>query len=91
MQNDTRDEAVVAEFRKRKIRQYLLAIPMVLAVALLLLGKRSDDGVQVIAGLGLIVAMVAFSFWNWRCPACNKYLGRGSAPTFCSKCGAALK
>jgi len=34
-----------------------------------------------------IVAMFAFCIRNWRCPARDKYLGRGFHPKYCSKCG----
>jgi len=39
----------------------------------------------------LVAAAVIFSFANWRCPACNGYLGRGINPKFCSKCGTELR
>jgi len=32
-----------------------------------------------------------FSLYNWRCPACNKYLGKQRSPKYCSKCGVALQ
>ncbi|TMQ49613.1 MAG: hypothetical protein E6K73_09610 [Candidatus Eisenbacteria bacterium] len=43
------------------------------------------------AFLVLVAAAVIFSFANWRCPACNGYLGRGINPKFCSKCGTELR
>ena len=38
----------------------------------------------------VILGVVLFSLKNWRCPACNAYLGKGMAPSFCSKCGIPL-
>ena len=32
-----------------------------------------------------------FSFRNWRCPACNGYLGRSMSMNFCPKCGVELR
>jgi hypothetical protein len=32
-----------------------------------------------------------FSFRNWRCPACDKYLGKAIGPRFYAKCGVALQ
>lgn len=39
----------------------------------------------------LVISALAFSLWNWRCPACNRYLGKGARPRFCAKCGAPLQ
>lgn len=38
----------------------------------------------------VVVAAVAFSFRNWRCPACRAYLGRKFNPRHCPGCGAEL-
>jgi hypothetical protein len=38
-----------------------------------------------------IVSYLFFTFRNWRCPACNRYLGKGFNPSFCPKCGVQLK
>ena len=38
----------------------------------------------------LVVGVLIFSFRNWRCPACNRYLGRTMSPRFCPKCGVEL-
>jgi DNA polymerase II large subunit len=38
----------------------------------------------------VIISVLAFSFLNWRCPSCNKYLGKAINPKFCSKCGTQL-
>ena len=39
---------------------------------------------------GVVLSSVLYSFWNWRCPSCNKSLGRSMFPRFCAKCGAKL-
>jgi rRNA maturation endonuclease Nob1 len=31
-----------------------------------------------------------FSLFNWRCPSCNKYLGKAINAKFCAKCGVQL-
>jgi hypothetical protein len=92
-----------AEFRQqfsiRRKRQIILAIPLVaLMVGFAVL---TDEGSGTIAGLppsvagpGLIVLVagaVVFSLKNWRCPACDRYLGKGMSPRFCPKCGVALR
>jgi hypothetical protein len=35
----------------------------------------------------IILACVVASFFNWRCPACNSYLGKSVSPRFCAVCG----
>ncbi|MGC8774745.1 MAG: hypothetical protein ACP5R6_05750 [Chlorobaculum sp.] len=39
----------------------------------------------------VVIGALVFSFKNWRCPACDKYLGRSMNPHFCWKCGIALR
>jgi rubrerythrin len=43
------------------------------------------------AAIAVILGFVAFTLWNWRCPACNRYLGKGISPSFCPKCGVPLQ
>jgi hypothetical protein len=88
-----------AEFAKRRRRQLLAAIPIVAIIVLrVVLDKEAEasflgqSGGLVIGGaLVVILGTIAFSLWNWRCPACNKYLGKGISPAFCAKCGVALR
>lgn len=42
------------------------------------------------AAVVLILGGLGFSLYNWRCPACNKYLGKAMSPKFCAKCGVEL-
>lgn len=86
------------EFLKRRRRQILLAVPVVLAMV----GMMSASGRpgETVLGLPAQVAAVGFvslvglalvlSFTNWRCPACNRYLGKTISPRFCAKCGVSL-
>ena len=39
----------------------------------------------------LVVVALGFTLFNWRCPACNRYLGKTFSPAFCAKCGAPLR
>jgi len=41
----------------------------------------------VVAALGVLW----FSLANWRCPACEKRLGKDYNPRFCPRCGVRLK
>lgn len=92
-------ERIVAEFARRRRRQLIATAPTLAIIFLLLIMKREPHpqilGVSadrlVLFAMGGIVAAIAFSLWNWRCPACSRYLGRTTNPAFCSKCGAKLR
>ncbi len=90
------------EFRRRRKRQIILLIPLFL----LLLGatflrpektaslEPDAEGVAfvvvAICFIGFVVFALFFSFRNWRCPACNAYLGRSLFVSSCSRCGASF-
>ena len=82
----------------RRRRQLMLTAPVVLLVlgASMMRDGRTDTffGLSPEIGgpafLALMIAAVAFSFRNWRCPACDKYLGRNFHPRHCPSCGIAL-
>lgn len=92
-------QRIVAEFRKRRNRQLAVSIPfLVIFVSSLWLRDHPDRLPVEFSGttflvifLGAIGAILAFSLANWRCPACNRYLGKGFSPRFCPKCGARLQ
>jgi protein-S-isoprenylcysteine O-methyltransferase Ste14 len=88
-----------AEFARRRKRQLLVSIPLAAVVILFAVFSRTAEtprlglppavlGVTVFV---LVLGAIAFSLWNWRCPACNKYLGKGISPSFCPKCGVPLQ
>lgn len=87
------------EFARRRTRQWILVIPMVIAVIAIRSAGDSGDptsyglptSVAIAIGFALIIGAIAFSLYNWRCPSCSKYLGKGINPTFCAKCGFRLK
>lgn len=92
-------ETIITEFKKRRTRQYIVAA-ILLPVFLLLIfvGENPDSDalssyrdVIIFSLLGIVICLVGFSFWNWRCPSCKKYLGKGINPGFCSNCGARLR
>jgi hypothetical protein len=88
---------VKREFALRKRRQIMVAIGVVPVIGLLLLSKGKWGPAVAItreAGpylFGAILLAVGYSFWNWRCPACRKYLGKSLGPAFCAGCGAKLR
>lgn len=84
------------QFALRRRKQIILAIPLI-AVIVLLVSSEGKDSVLgmplTVAGPGaviVILAGLAFSLYNWRCPACKKYLGKAISPKFCAGCGEEL-
>lgn len=87
------------EFRKTKRRQILFLTPLAILLAVITNPEKlnlskyidiSGDN-RIFIVIIFLVGMFIFSFINWRCPACNKYLGAKNNPRFCSACGAQLK
>src|SRR5262245_36070128 len=88
------------QFAERRKRQILLAVPLV-AVVLAFSFLTDEKNRVVLPGVSpnvvgpvvvlAVVGALIFSFRNWRCPACDKYLGKGISPSFCPKCGVALQ
>lgn len=85
---------IVQDFRLRKGRQLLaIAAALLLIVFLALAHKQSDlfghiskntiFAMQVM----VIAAFIGFTSANWRCPSCNKYLGKDINKHGCRKCG----
>lgn len=94
---DRNDETrVVEEFGKRRTRQYVAIVPAIVMVVAAVIAKHHGSflglEMSVVGPIAAIVVggVLVFSFVNWRCPACNGYLGRGASPKFCRKCGARL-
>jgi len=88
------------QFGIRRRRQMILAIPLVALVVVFAVLTDEKAGGTVLglpmslagpAFLVLILGALVFSFRNWRCPACDRYLGKGINPRFCQKCGVALQ
>jgi hypothetical protein len=86
------------EFARRRKRQLLATIPLLVVVLAIAMGsgKSSNQlfGLPVTiwgpVAAAVFIGTFAFAFQNWRCPACNKYLGKDWGPRFCPKCGVAL-
>jgi hypothetical protein len=87
------NDRIIQDFRLRQSRQLLaMALTLFLLLFLVLIYKRTDIfgefsrsgifGLQIV----LIAAFIGFSFINWRCPSCNKYLGGDINRRICRKC-----
>ena len=92
-----RDPRIVEEFQRRRKRQLIVTLPLVVLVfTILVMGDRggSFGGIScsslAIPAFAVLIGLIIFSLKNWRCPACNGYLGKAISPRFCSRCGAPL-
>ena len=68
------------------------------AMAALAFTEESDTffGLSVavlgpISLVAIVVGWVIFNSRNWRCPACDNYLGRAFNPKHCHNCGIELR
>lgn len=97
-ENHNKDK-IIAEFNIRKKHQWIISIPLFIIIIFFLIINDKKEftafGLSFIELLylfiAIIIAAIIFSFYNWRCPSCEKYLGKGINPKFCSKCGAKLQ
>ena len=91
-QTEYQKARVREEFATRRKRQLIVTIPiLLLLIGYVLLGERTENTAYPFILIGVVLVTLVFSFRNWRCPACDGYLGRGLNPKFCSKCGAQLR
>lgn len=87
------------EFARRRTRQLIALVPVLIAIALLFWFDRhrgasiagiNPDAMPIVP-FAFVAGVVLFSLFNWRCPACSGHLGRGWNPRYCPKCGASLR
>jgi hypothetical protein len=88
------------EFAVRRKRQLFVSIPLAVFMIgfLIVVDDKSkapilglSPAVLVVGFAVVMIAGVAFSLINWRCPACRRYLGKHINPSFCHRCGAPLR
>jgi hypothetical protein len=92
------NKQIMQDFGLRQSRQFLaIAATLFLLLFLALLYKRPDlfgefsKDTIFAAQIMLIVAFIGFSAFNWRCPACKKYLGTNINRRICKQCGTRLR
>jgi len=86
-------------FAKKWRRQIVLTIVSIGAMSPLVIAEKSANQAAFgippsVWGPFVLVMLVTFAgltLYNWRCPACGRYLGRSFRPSFCPKCGVALR
>ncbi|MDH3297861.1 MAG: hypothetical protein OEM96_06250 [Gemmatimonadota bacterium] len=86
---------VQTEYAIRRRRQAISTIPvgaLGLAVTISGGGLFGLGGSAVLVVVGAVVlSFFGFSVSNWRCPACDRYLGQRLNPSECPSCGQALR
>jgi len=97
MGSNVSNTTISEAFKRKQARQIMAVGPFVLAFIAFLSAEHSSTGIfglprSIVLGIAfaLIISVLIFSFLNWRCPSCNKYLGKAINPKFCSKCGVQL-
>lgn len=94
-----RDPMVMAVFAQRR-RWRLVSMAIMLVFVILIVagenrpegtvwGMRSDYMVWVM--IVPIMVNLLVNLRLWRCPACNRMLGKGYNPRYCNNCGKALR
>jgi len=86
-------------YTRRRGKQLAVSVPLVAVVLALALTQDPQSETILalsaqIAGpifLVIVAGALLFSYRNWRCPACNKYLGRTFNPKHCHSCGVELR
>ena len=98
MESSKSNDEIIADFQKKRMRQILALVPVVLAFIGLISVEGKSGGLfglspTLTMGISfmLIIGVLIFSLLNWRCPSCNRYLGKAFNPKFCSKCGVQLR
>jgi hypothetical protein len=85
--------AIIAEHSRRWYRQLLMTPFILLAISPIAFHPRGEkpSPTGLVFGIAGVAAGIGFSLWNWRCSACNAYLGkRFVGVSYCHSCGAKL-
>ena len=97
MELNNSNKEITEAFKRKRARQIMAVAPFVLAFIALLSVEHYSSSIfglprNIVLGIAfaLVISVLIFSFLNWRCPSCNKYLGKAINPKFCSKCGVQL-
>jgi hypothetical protein len=81
-------------FTRRKLIHWLSTGAAVVIAVVFLKIRNNGQPTPASYFIIFIVVMLAIalsSFFNWKCPSCNRYLGSYWNPHKCPKCGAKLQ
>ncbi len=92
------EQTIMRDFAKRQTRQIIAIAATLFCVLLIaviykrpdLFGGFSKGSLMAVQAL-FIIAFLAFTAFNWRCPSCKKFLGSDIHRGVCRKCGARLQ
>lgn len=103
MGQQQRDEQIVQEFKRRRTRQWIVTILTIglLAPIVAITTKYPEvmrgasfwgipSIVLALIQLAALLGCIGFTYFNWRCPSCNKLL-RQHHTNLCARCGVALR
>ena len=87
------------DYERRRSIQLIITGPLVVSVIALVWARQHPDssviGIPayriVLSAFAVIVSGMVFSVRNWRCPACDRYLGKAWNPRHCANCGVQLR
>lgn len=83
------------EYAERRRRQAVSVVPVGVLGVLVAVGGNGLLGLSEQAGVfavgAVVLAFFGYSLVNWRCPACDRYLGQRLNPRQCPSCGQALR
>ena len=92
-------EQVIQTFTRRRLNQKVLNYVAFFGFAFTIITRRYSDptltglpaSTELVIGLLVGFGALLYSYFNWRCPACRKFLGIKSKLTACPKCRAQFK
>jgi hypothetical protein len=85
------------EFLAKRRRHTMMIVPFAILIVAAWLTRGPDTVLGLEPRTFMILAVAAcalagaWSFYDWRCPACNWFLGRKVNPGACPRCGVALR
>jgi hypothetical protein len=96
------DPEIIERYRRAvRLRQRILIAIAVSAACSLIAARLWETELAAATGLprgtfviGLIILFgvaLTLTFFNWRCPACNKKFGLQAFPRYCPRCGDKLR
>jgi hypothetical protein len=77
-------EGFRSKFRRRRTWRFAGVAAFILVMFLI-------ETRGILAALIVMLVVLVFLLYSWRCPACRTYLGRGMNPKVCPMCGVALQ
>lgn len=99
MSQAERNPQILEEFKRRRSVQWKITIGVVCSAFLLAMAQeqlrqwnlQAYERPAMVLILSLIAMCVFLTFRNWRCPGCQRYLGKNLNPRFCPGCGIPLQ